>query len=273
MKKLYGLLIILITLTVGCAPTPPAPTVNTAAGQTTTTPEVTLSSEELAALEAKVPILIYHHIREFADTDSASDKTFIVSPQNLAEQFQYLTDNNFTTISFQNLIDYFKGKFELPAKPVIISFDDGVVTQYQNAFNLLNQHHLKATFFIFTNPIGRSQNYMTWEQLQELVTAGMEIGSHGHYHLYLTKITDPELDRELTDSKKIIENHLGISVNAIAHPFGIYNDHIIEAMKTAGYLAARDIVNGVSHKKEDLFKLKGYFITNDFNRFKSIINK
>ncbi len=269
MKNYFGLLIILGIILAGCRPGPPPEVLVQTSDQPTTT-EIKTEQQNLVV---KVPILIYHHVRQQKIDDDPPNQTFIVSPQNFQEQLQYLKDNGFTTISFQNLIDFFNGNFNLPPKPVIISFDDGVINQYNNAFGLLKSFGFKATFFVFTNPIGRSKNYLSWEQLKEMIDAGMEIGSHGYYHQYFTKANNEELTREISGSKKILEENLGIKINVISYPFGVYNEQITQTIKNAGYLAARDIVNGVDHTKEDLFKLKSYFITNDFERFKSIVNK
>ncbi|NUM25834.1 MAG: polysaccharide deacetylase family protein [Candidatus Buchananbacteria bacterium] len=271
MKQTVISTLITCTLIVGC--TKPAE-FSVPANQNPTEATSTSQAEiDFETIEVRLPILIYHHIREYRDTDSANDKTFIVSPGRLREQFQYLKDNNFTTITFKNLTDYFSGQFSLPEKPVIISFDDGVISQYENAFPLLKEFNFNATFFIFANPVGKSKNYMSWEQLAELRDQGMEIGSHGWYHQYLTRINADELNRELIQSKQTLETNLKIKVDAIAYPFGDINEAVTGKIKEAGYLAARDIVNGATHQKADLFKLKGYFITNDFNRFKSIVNK
>ncbi|MDX9893693.1 MAG: polysaccharide deacetylase family protein [Patescibacteria group bacterium] len=218
-----------------------------------------------------VPVLIYHNIREITPQDSASSQEFIVTPQNFADQLQYLNEHGFQTILIRNLPEYFAGQFTLPPKPVIITFDDGKINQYNKALPLLVKYHFQATFFVFANPIGKSPNYLNWDQLQELQTQGMEIGSHGYYHSYLTKIDNQALELEIGGSKKKLEDNLQVPIVSFAYPFGLYDDRIAEAVKTAGYTTARDIINGLSHSADDLFKLKGYFITNDFARFKNIV--
>ena len=219
-----------------------------------------------------VPILIYHNIREVTEDDSSNERTFVVSPEKLEEQFAYLAEQEFVPISFQNLHDHFKGSFPLPEKPVIISFDDGTPGQYTHALPLLKQYHLTATFFIFTNPLGRSENYLTWDELSEIAGAGMEIGSHTWYHPYLTEVEDEaRLQKEIVGSKEILEEQLGVAVSAIAYPFGEYTDAIVNAAETAGYTVGRGITNGAVHTKEDLMTLDGYFVTENFARFKNII--
>ena len=101
----------------------------------------TTTKLDLEKLEAVVTILIYHHIRDANTSDSQESRTFIVSPSNFEKQLAYLQANNFRTISFADLNDYFMGNFDLPAKPIIISFDDGAIDQYNNALPLLKKYN------------------------------------------------------------------------------------------------------------------------------------
>lgn len=115
------------------------------------TPEVATIEKDQ---EVKVPILIYHHVRQLKEEDATSSQQFIVFPENFENQIKYLQDNNFNSISFNNLTDYFDGSFVLPENPIIITFDDGVINQYENAFPILQKYEMTATFFIFPNPLG-----------------------------------------------------------------------------------------------------------------------
>lgn len=100
----------------------------------------------------------------------------------------------------------------------------------------------------------------------------MEIGGHGWYHLYLDRISEAELAREIVISKQTLEEKLGREITTFAYPFGSYNDQVTTALKDAGYQAVRDIVNGSNHVGDDLYSLNAYFVTNSFSRFKRIIS-
>jgi len=274
MKKIFLITIIILSLGIsGCTSFQKADFVNINENQGASSyeesPLITLEN-----LEARVPILIYHHIRLTTENDGEESKQFIVSPEEFEHQLNYLKENNFKAISLADLNNYFAGSFSLPEKPIIITFDDGLINQYTNAWPLLQKYGFTATFFIFTNPIGRSKNYLTWEQLKELDSLGMEIGVHGKYHLYLNKEKDQEkLHDEIFGSKEKIEEKLGKKINAFSYPFGAYNDQVIEMVKSAGYTSARDIINGTVHKKSDLYKLKAYFVTENFLRFTNIVDQ
>lgn len=118
----------------------------------------------------------------------------------------------------------------------IISFDDGDITNYTKAYPILNQLGLKAYFFILAGCVG-SEGYMNWEQIKELSNAGMIIGSHGMTHRILTSLNEKELDYELKDSKKILEDKLKIEINYFSVPKGHYNKHIIDKIMACGYKA------------------------------------
>jgi peptidoglycan/xylan/chitin deacetylase (PgdA/CDA1 family) len=209
------------------------------------------------------PILIYHSVREYRDSDSVAARTYIITPEALEKELQFLSNAGMTTIRFDQLADAVENGTPLPADPVIISFDDGWETQYQTALPLLEKYHFHATFFIFTNGIG-AKHFMTADQLRELADAGMEIGCHSRSHPYLARITDAAtLRREILDSRIKLEEILGRPVTAFAYPFGHYTKQIVEAVRDAGYRSARSTYRGIVHGKADLFTLTGLIdITN-----------
>lgn len=219
----------------------------------------------------KVPILIYHGVRNYKATDSKNDRTYIVPPKNFEEQMAYLSKEKFTAITMNDLVKAIKGESSLPEKPIAITFDDGVINQYENAWPILKKYNLKATFYIFANAPNRNDHYFDFAKLKELVAAGMEIGSHTYFHQDLKKMDPDKLNFELAESKKRLEENLGITITDLAYPFGSFDDNVIAATKAAGYQSARTIFNGKEHAIDDLYKLRGYIITDDFARFKEIV--
>lgn len=186
-----------------------------------------------------VPILVYHIVRPAYPDDSAGVRALAQTPEVFETQMQYLTDAGYHPISFNNLENHFLYGTPLPTKPIILSFDDGWKDQIVYAFPILEKFHYRATFFVFTNAIGR-KGFLTWDDLATLRDAGMTIGSHSKSHPFLIKISDPAaLADEISGSKRILEDHLGITVNEFAYPFGQYNAAIVEMVKKAGYLSAR----------------------------------
>lgn len=228
---------------------------------------------EITTTTINAPILIYHSIREYSKNDTKNDKTFVVPPQEFKKQMEYLHAHNFNSITVSELRAIIMGEKIAPAKPVVITFDDGINNQYDIAFPILKQNGLRAVFYIFANAPERNDKYLNFSKLKEMVVAGMEIGSHTYFHSYLTKLTSEKVKFELEESKKRLEDNLGIKVESFAYPFGDLNSTIIQSVKDAGYSSARGIINGKTHDLERLYNLKGYFITEDFNRFKNIVGE
>ncbi|SFI41445.1 polysaccharide deacetylase family protein [Selenomonas caprae] len=209
----------------------------------------------------KVMVLNYHKI----------DNTFIslaVRPDDFEAQMKYLSENGYHTISPDELYDSLAGTGELPENPVLITFDDGYVDNYTNAYPILKKYGFKATIFVITSFLGKDKNYMTWDQARELDANGISIESHTVDHKSMTDLTDEQLRMELVESKKKAEKELGHPVEYMAYPTGTYNLHIAEMVKEAGYKAAFTIKYGNVDKASNIYALERVpiFHTEDTNK-------
>src|SRR5512143_1389303 len=124
-----------------------------------------------------VPVLMYH---EISKTEEGKKKERITNPdyclpvQLFREQMNYLASNRYQSLSLQELIEL-KGRQNY--RSVVITFDDGWLNNYTDAFQILKEHGLSATIFVVTGFIGRP-GYMNWNQLKEMSNAGISIQSH-----------------------------------------------------------------------------------------------
>lgn len=203
----------------------------------TASPSSVLSSPMARGIT--VPILVYHIVRPSYPSDNASVRTLALTPEYFDAEMKYLDTAGYHIIRFSDLEAHFKEGKILPTKPIILTFDDGWSDQYVYAFPVLKKYGYPATFFVFTNAIGR-KGFMTWDELREMIRAGMVIGDHTRTHPYLTKIkTEAALWDEIYGSKQLLEQKLGISVNEFAYPFGRYNATTTAFVKKAGYASAR----------------------------------
>lgn len=215
----------------------------------------------------RVPIFVYHSVRPHVSNEDPFQDKFDITPELFEKQLSYLNEHDYTTITFDNLVAYFKEHKPLPPKPVILSFDDGWHNQYRYAFPLLKKYHVRATFFIFTEGIDRP-HFMSWDEIKELDAAGMAIGGHTQTHPLLIAIQDPAiLQSEIAGGKKIIEAHLGKPITIFAYPFGHASPRTIQAVKKAGFIAARTQYRGLYHAEADLFSLHSIQASDDFNDF------
>jgi len=116
-----------------------------------------------------------------------------------------------------------------------ITFDDGHYSNYENAFPMLERFGLKATFFVLAGRIGSNRNYLSWEQARKMALAGHRIASHGWSHRIFTQCSSSELDQEIAQSKRVIEDRLGVEVDSISAPGGRWDERVADACIDAGY--------------------------------------
>jgi peptidoglycan/xylan/chitin deacetylase (PgdA/CDA1 family) len=146
------------------------------------------------------------------------------------------------------------------SKEIIVTFDDGLLDNYTNAYPILKELGLKAYFFIVVAKVGK-RGYMNWKQIRELRNAGMTIGSHGITHKILVGLGNRALSYEIRESKKIMEEKLSVPVEYFSIPFGYYNAGTIEKIKQSGYKA----VFTSNPKDNDGFKFGRIAIKGDWN--------
>lgn len=220
---------------------------------------------------ASVPVLTYHTIDSYTGKEGPNGKRFKVDPKTLDKQFTYLRDHGYTVIPVGDLVDALQKGTQLPEKPVVITFDDGDISQYKNALPLLEQYNYSATFFIYTLVIGK-KHYMTWDQVRELETKGMTIGGHTKTHAYLTKITDDVLlQDEIAGGKKLVEEKLGHSISVFAYPFYMHNEHVEDVVKQAGYSAGFAGWEKGPDASDHMYALKRSEPSNDMKLFPSVL--
>ncbi len=236
--------------------------------------ELQETKEEATGAETtNVPIFIYHSVRPHLAIENKLLKYYTVSPQSFEKQLRYLKDNGYVVIRLEYLADSLLQKIILPPKSVVLTFDDGWENQYRYAFPFLKKYGFTATFFVFTNVIDKNPSFLTWDQVKSMDEAGMAIGGHTKSHPYLFEIKDQNLlTQEISDGKKIIEEHIKKPVTIFAYPFGHYNDLLIKMVKQAGFKAARGTYRGTHHSADDIYKLKGIEATDDFGQFIKDLN-
>lgn len=181
-----------------------------------------------------VPILTYHYIRALPGDDDPLGQNLSVSPENFAKQMAYLSSAGYQSITFDDL-----RAGNIPAKPVIITFDDGYEDAYQNAYPVLEKYDFKGVFYIITSFVGKDL-YLTWPQIIEMSEAGMIFGSHSVSHPDLTsnKLTSTQIVGELKNSKKSLESRLSKMVNDFCYPSGKALTSTVDYIYDAGYKTA-----------------------------------
>ncbi len=213
-----------------------------------------------------VPILLYHR---FGPT--VADGMTITTPV-FESHLKYLKDNGYRVIPLRQLVDYYlkKGPKPLP-KSVVISVDDGHESVYQYLFPLIMKYRIPVTLFLYPSVISNASYAMTWDQLRELKKSGLfDFQSHTFWHPNFKqdekRMPGPEYEKsvnmQLTKSKARLEKELGVRIDMLAWPFGIYNDWLMAKAKESGYVAAFSIEARHAGENETLMKLPRYLLTN-----------
>lgn len=220
--------------------------------------------------EYRVPILMYHYIRDFNDPDDQIGTNLSVSPEKFDEQLAWLKNNSYQSINPDDLANPNKKTLTQISysnfKPVILTFDDGYKDAFDNAFPLLKKYGFTAAFYIITNYVEKNNpNYMSWDNIKELKKAGMNIGSHSLTHPDLEKVTDARVDSEIGESQEVLSKSLEIKITDFCYPTGKYDTRTIEALKKYGYKTAVTVKSGIADQNSNLFELPRIRVTNSTN--------
>lgn len=185
----------------------------------------------------EVPILCYHQIREWRDTDSKTAQNYIVPVQTFRDQLKMLADSGYHTILPDQLYAYLTTGAALPSKPVMLTFDDTDLEQYTVALPEMNKYGFKGVFFVMTVSIGRP-HYMSKTQIKDLADQGNVIGSHTWDHHNVKQYQGQDWATQIEKPSKQLETITGKPVNYFAYPFGLWNPQAIPQLKQRGMIAA-----------------------------------
>ncbi|NTV36973.1 MAG: polysaccharide deacetylase family protein [Anaerolineaceae bacterium] len=247
--------------------TPDIPTA-TSTPEPTATPTITPTPTMVYNPAGKVivPILLYHHI---ADTDNPN--RYYVPPSQFEEQMAWLAENGYTSVSVTRLIDVLINGGELPARPFVITFDDGDTDVYTQAFPIMKKYGFTGTFYIIAG-WRNTKTVVTDDMLNEMIAAGWEIGSHSMSHIDLTKNHD-SLDYQVVNSKAVLEDVYQTSVKSFAYPFGLIDRESANKVVQAGYIAGMGLGVSTTHTMYDIYYLNRREIQSDYdlNKFKSLL--
>lgn len=199
--------------------------------------KVALKEANLAEILSRreVPILCYHHIRNF--TNGGRLKGYEVLPSSFADQMKALHDSGYQTILPDQLYEYLVHGAGLPEKPVMITFDDNDKEQYTVGATEMNRYGFKGVYFIMTISINRKR-YMSEAELKELSDSGHIIAGHTWDHHMVTKYDQNAWDSQLVLPQKRLEAITGKEVRYFAYPFGLWNKEAIPVLKEHGYKMA-----------------------------------
>ncbi len=200
------------------------------------------------------PVLMYHYV---LDTELAKKDKRIITPETFEQQMRFLKVNDYNVISLEEFSVYLREKKRVPRNTAVLTFDDGHLDNYVNAYPILKKYGLKATMFVIVDSLDKP-DFVTKEQIIEMDNSGLiTIGSHTLGERHLPSISDEmDLKREIYDSKYKLEKILNKPVNCFSYPIGGFNKEIRQMVIDAGYKVAVSTSPGFTYPNDDFFAIK-----------------
>jgi peptidoglycan/xylan/chitin deacetylase (PgdA/CDA1 family) len=189
----------------------------------------------------RVPVLVYHHLTPGEAAGGATMQTAV-----FAAQMAQLKAAGYKTISTGDLADWLAGRSSLPAKAVLISFDDGYASVYEEAWPILRAYGFKATVFIVSGQIGRTPGkfpHLTAAQMREMAASGLvEFQDHSFdahrtigQEAVLTVWSEAQIKADLVASQAAFAEAALPQPKAFAYPFGAWHERAVRQLRAAGY--------------------------------------
>lgn len=199
-----------------------------------------------------VPVLMYHAVSDYC----WGIEELFVSPSSMEEQLQYLTENGYDAIWFEDL-----AHVEDYEKPVILTFDDGYDDNYTELLPLLQKYNVKATVFVIGNAPDVVQHKMTSEQVREMADSGLvSIQSHSYTHADMDALGEESTDYEMTESQKAITRITGRVPSVLCYPTGKYNSNTLAQIGNY-YNFGIKMTGGQYNTSDDPYLVSRYYIS------------
>lgn len=196
----------------------------------------------------RASILTYHSVSNREDHFSA------VLPEAFSQQMAYLAAKRQKVISLAELLRRVRVREPLGGS-VILTFDDGYRDTYATAFSFLKEYGFPATIFVATDLIGRP-GYCTVEELQEMHASGLiAIGSHTLTHPKLAILPCAEAEREIRESRRVLQDILGAPPTLFAYPYGNFSEETVHLVGDAGFGGAVTVREGTVGPDADPLRL------------------
>ncbi len=231
----------------------------------------------------RVIILLYHRLRpEEKAKELDKEKIFVVYPSKFEEQIKYLSENGYKSISLDEYTNSVRNKKPFPPKSIIITFDDGYLSNYLYAYPILKKYGFTAVIFVTLDPCSEVFDPyrefdapLTLSQMKEMSDSGViSIQSHGVTHRPLEGLSNEEIEKELLESKIELEKITKKPVNFLALAGAIYDKRPRVIAKQLGYDGVFTGYKGTNSLTTDPYCLRRMVVERDFTLrdFKSILS-
>lgn len=237
--------------------------------------------------EPKVPVLCYHNVLSKEELEIAKeDAAWSIDVENFEEEMKYLHDSNYKTLTMQEFCEWKEGKKEVPFKSVLVTFDDGLLSNYHYALPILKKYNINATIFVIgkaSEDLGDDENkwantpnsYITKKQIEEIKRDYPNIELYSHTYGMHRKIRGKEAvhcytKEQMKEDIGKYEKYMG-KTEYIAYPFGAVNKDFVDVLKENGYKYGFVFTdNKKATRKDDNFHINRINVSSnkDMLRFK-----
>ncbi len=197
-----------------------------------------------------VPILEYHVLG--APPAGTTYPELFVGRADFSRQMDWLDRNGYEAVTLEAVERAWYHGGALPAKPVVLSFDDGYRPQFTFALPELRKHGWPGVL----NLKAEGSDLYT-SNVEAMIDAGWELAAHTIHHLDLTTLDAAQLKEEVAGSQAILRREYGVPVENFCYPAGRYDDTVIAAVKAAGYTGATTEIPGYA-SREKRYELDRY---------------
>jgi peptidoglycan/xylan/chitin deacetylase (PgdA/CDA1 family) len=203
---------------------------------------------------ATVPVLMYHVINP--PPAGAPFPGLYVPSAEFAAQMQALKAAGWHAVTMDQLEAYWTRGVPLgPGKPVVLTFDNGYASQYENALPILKRLGWVGDENIQLTGLPPSQGGLTDGQVRRLIAAGWELDTQGISHADLITLDAAQLKYQVVSARQTLQRRYGVPVNWFCYPSGHYDATVIAAVKAAGFVGSTTVIPGWANPSEDPYRL------------------
>ena len=214
---------------------------------------------------SRINLLMYHQVGDFPTRMPSHRGQYCHRPR-FAAQMAMLKRCGYSVIGLDAAVAGLRGEATLPARPVVLTFDDGYVDFLECAAPILKAHGYPATVYAVAGLLGQASSWVEPEglrpaplmnaaQLRQVHEMGFTVGSHTVSHPRLAQVDNRRVAEELTISKRMLEDVLGSRVDHLCYPYGSHDIRAVHAAADAGYVTGSTCVRAIATPADDLLTL------------------
>ena len=216
-------------------------------------------------------VIMYHRIGE------AKYPSTNIRLEQLEAHIKELTSGKYNVMALPDVVAALQKREKLPDRAIAITVDDAFTSVYRELWPRLRAAKLPFTLFLATGQIAREPGgeYMTWDQIREMMKAGVTVGNHSVSHAHLADQSAARVAEEFTKASETLQKELGVRPQIMAYPYGEASSKVIEAARKAGFVASFGQHSGAIHAGDDMSYLPRFALNESFGsieRFRLVVN-